>query len=663
MRHFYLFFFQISLLLLTSTAYSFDKIDSLRNVLLTTKSDTVRITALTEIGYFYWSSSLDSLLKYNQAAFQLAEDINFEKGKMRPLLGLGIYHWQKGEYGLAREKYMLSLTLSKKYKNLKGIADAYYNIGILHSEEGDFPQAMNYFLNGLTFYEKAGEKGRQAHMLNSIAIIHQKEKRFEKSLQYFTQALAIFQQVKDLPNIAGTISNIGSLYFDQKQYEKAREQYIKALDLFKKIDNKKGMILSINFLGYCGLKMSKPSQAVTYYVEAIKLNEKLISEKFLLTSHIGLGEAYRNLKKYEQSVYHYNFATSMAKSNNLKPTLLSIYQGLSDVYADMGDFKKAYSYKTIYHQTKDSVYNEENSKKIADLQASFDIAKKQSEIDLIKRDRQIQTLAFNKQKLINYFSLAGLAFLMIISGVTLNRYQLKKKSNKLLSIQNQEINDQKKQIEFFNKQLRLQALKAQMDPHFIFNSLSAIQHFILINDGESSLAYLTKFSKLIRQILENAHNRQLCLHDEIVFLEYYLQLEKLRFHDRFDYQIQVDKSIDAYRTQIPTLLLQPYLENAIVHGITHKEAKGNVALIIEKREKHLLCVIEDDGVGREKAAELKRLKANLHKSRGMIVNKERLEIINEGMADKVSLHIIDLVASTGEAAGTRVEIQIPVEIY
>src|SRR4028119_248524 len=116
MRPIYIFFLQIALLLHVFNGYSADKIDSLRNVLQTTKSDTVKISLLTDIGYFYWSTSLDSLLKYSHVALKLADDIKYEKGKIRPLLTLGIYHWQKGEYQLAREKYTLSLTLSKKYR-------------------------------------------------------------------------------------------------------------------------------------------------------------------------------------------------------------------------------------------------------------------------------------------------------------------------------------------------------------------------------------------------------------------------------------------------------------------------------------------------------------------------------------------------------------------
>ena len=205
----------------------------------------------------------------------------------------------------------------------------------------------------------------------------------------------------------------------------------------------------------------------------------------------------------------------------------------------------------------------------------------------------------------------------------------------------------------------LKALRAQMNPHFIFNAINSVQYFMTSNDPESSQKYLSKFAKLIRYVMDNSKPAAIPLEKELEALRLYIDLEALRFENRFEYQIVVDERIDVNFVQIPSMLIQPYVENAIWHGLMHKKDNRKLDISITIHDSILTCAIQDNGIGREKSREIKSIESNTyHKSFGMSVTKERLEIISRLNNINPQVNIIDLYEN-GIAMGTRVEISIP----
>ena len=206
----------------------------------------------------------------------------------------------------------------------------------------------------------------------------------------------------------------------------------------------------------------------------------------------------------------------------------------------------------------------------------------------------------------------------------------------------------------------LRALRSQMNPHFIFNSLNSIKSFTLNNDAESANFYLTKFSKLIRQVLDNSRNEKIPLKNEIETLTLYMDMEKLRVGDKFDYEINVNEDAEIEFIEIPPMLIQPYIENAIWHGLMPKETKGKVKINILQEEKYLKISIEDNGIGREKAAKLQSMEGNTHKSFGMKITNERLDILKQLNNIDAKVLIEDLKDNDGNASGTKVILAIPI---
>jgi ligand-binding sensor domain-containing protein len=223
-------------------------------------------------------------------------------------------------------------------------------------------------------------------------------------------------------------------------------------------------------------------------------------------------------------------------------------------------------------------------------------------------------------------------------------------------------NKEKRKTELNKKiaNIELQALRAQMNPHFIFNTMTSIQHYISNNDTDAALKYLSKFAKLMRSIIGNSKQQMIPIAEELHALNLYLELEIMRFTDKFEYTIVVDENIDSNYDRIPSMLIQPYVENAIIHGLLPKQGHGKISIHLQKQTDSILCTIEDNGIGRERAKEFKKNRVQQHKSMGMSITQERLDILNSSLNQNLNAQIIDLFEN-GEPSGTKVQIMIPLE--
>ncbi len=201
-------------------------------------------------------------------------------------------------------------------------------------------------------------------------------------------------------------------------------------------------------------------------------------------------------------------------------------------------------------------------------------------------------------------------------------------------------------------------LQLQMNPHFIFNSLNAIQSFVIGSNTDKAIHYLSKFSQLMRLILTNSRESSIPVKDELKAVKHYMDIERLRFDNKFDYTIEVDKDIDDEFMEIPPMIIQPFVENAILHGIVHSPDPGHIKLELQLHKNFIYCIVEDNGVGRKKAEEIRESSGIKRKSRGMLITRERLEILNKQNKEKFAVKVIDLLDEKGDPAGTRVEINI-----
>jgi LytS/YehU family sensor histidine kinase len=229
------------------------------------------------------------------------------------------------------------------------------------------------------------------------------------------------------------------------------------------------------------------------------------------------------------------------------------------------------------------------------------------------------------------------------------------RNQKIISEKNEEIKVTKYQQAM--AALEMKALRAQMNPHFIFNCMNSINRMILGGENEDASKYLSKFSKLIRLTLENSEKSMISLEDELALVEAYIQLESIRFKGKINYKIDVDSTVDPTSTNLPSMVLQPFIENSIWHGLMHKSEPGNILIQVRMEEELLKCTIEDDGVGREMAPKFS-YESQKGRSMGLKITEERLRLISRNHLNEY-IQIIDLKDASNNALGTRVHIRIP----
>ena len=205
----------------------------------------------------------------------------------------------------------------------------------------------------------------------------------------------------------------------------------------------------------------------------------------------------------------------------------------------------------------------------------------------------------------------------------------------------------------------MKALRSQLNAHFLYNSLNAIRLFVLQNDSDNAEKYLVKFARLMRFILDNSRQEWVSLASELNQLQLYIELEQLRFENSFDFSIQTDASLHKEDISIPSMIIQPYIENAILHGIAHKKEKGLILLSLKPVNNHLECMVEDNGVGRERAALLKQNNTSSHNSIGLKMTEERLQLISEMTGEEASVTMIDKFTDSGTPEGTKVIVRLP----
>jgi LytS/YehU family sensor histidine kinase len=325
--------------------------------------------------------------------------------------------------------------------------------------------------------------------------------------------------------------------------------------------------------------------------------------------------------------------------------------GLSKAYKGKGDYKTANAFSNRYYEIRDSLNKLNSNAKVAFLEL-------QNERMQVQNERKLNRQVLHKHWL---YSIIIIISLILIGVYFLYRYRLRQ-----LHLQNQLAREKTDKIlaeigyQHNLDELTFSALRSQMNPHFIFNALNTIQGFVYSNDKKSASGYLGKFSQLIRKILDSSNKQTITLGEEIEILKLYTDIEKARYGEHFSVTITIDPALDQEFIVIPPMLIQPYVENSIKHGVFHKQGDKVLVIRISKIEGHdvIEVVIDDNGIGRERSKEINKSRV-AHHSFATAANEKRINLINQAIDKKTKLRIIDKVNIDGSPAGTTVIITIP----
>lgn len=406
---------------------------------------------------------------------------------------------------------------------------------------------------------------------------------------------------------------------------------------------------------YVSLKEYKKAE---FYLEKSKeISEKESYNNFLGPIYKNLGIIYWHTNTKDKAITFLEKSILVSEKINEQNQLLQTTRILHQYYAKNNNLKKAYETSLKLIDLNKSVNGVDKQKAIAEINTKYETEKKEIQINLLKKDQKIAKLSSEKQRnlifIIIFLFVSALASIYIL----FNRYKMKKHNE---SLQAKLIEAEKIIIaEKKSHQSELKAFKSQMNPHFFYNALNTVQSYILSNDKKLAISYLSKFSTLTRSILEMTEKESISIADEIKTLELYLDIEKARFNEDFEFEIKTKSIDDIEQTKIPSMFLQPYVENAVKHGLLHKEGTKKLAVHFIIENKVLFITIDDNGIGREKSGELNAIKNRNHTSFATEAMQNRIDILNKTRLKPIKLSYVDKKNPYGQASGTIVNIEIP----
>ncbi|MEO8772308.1 MAG: tetratricopeptide repeat protein [Ferruginibacter sp.] len=653
-KYFSALFFLVSLNIYCVHAQS-NMIDSFEHVLQTLREDTSRVKDLLLVSKNLFSLDPEKSLSYAAQAKDLSQKIAYKPGIAYSYKNIGIVNYLQGKLLVAIENFEYALVLFDSLKDKIGSSNMLGNIGAIYYDQGDDTKALDYYLRSLKYAELSGDKLRIATALvNAGNVYSNKDATIDKALEYYRRSLSLTKEINDQYLLGTALVDLGELYMRKNEDDSALDCFKKSVTAYKGNEN---IAYPLNNIGKIYARRKDFISALKYQQQAYDMS-KNYSPKIDITKFLTcLAETYYQQGDKKNALDYYLKAKVMAEEIGAKNELKQTFEGLAKTYVLLGDYVNAFKYQTLFTNIKDTLYNIEQDKKLARLQFDFDIQKKQSEIDLLTKDKAIvekeKTRAeanAEKQKLSRNSIAAGACVVLLSSLFMFLFYKRKrdaeeKQKETLLSLQVSET--------------EMKALRSQMNPHFIFNALQSIQTFLVNHKSEEANVYLLKFSKLMRLVLENSQYAEVSLKTDMQALELYMQLESIRLQHPFTYEFYIDENVNIEDDNIPPLILQPFVENAIWHGLQYKPEPGKINIYIRKENNSLYASVEDNGVGRQVSKQALHPTLVKKNSLGMKLTEERLKILNEVKKIKAQFQIIDLFAEDAKPAGTRVELSLP----
>ncbi len=688
--------FLFSIVSIISYSQNRSKTDSLYKVLSFSKEDTNKVNTLIKICNNYYSTNLDSLEKFASQAEKLSRKIEFNKGIASSLYYLSFYNEQKGNPNKAIDISKMALSYLSSNNNSKiagklygniageylnmgnvdsgmfymtksvqvqefnhdslGLIYSYIGMGRVYDDQGKYMKAVSYYSLALKIAELRKDSSEIAYSYWAISRPYCELGFYNLALKYDLKSIAINERLGGNFDAALGYETLSIIYLNGfKDLNKAEQAMLKELSLCKLAGVEQRNAIIYSSLANIYLQKNENDQAEKYEKMAIQFNEKIGDKNEQINSLLNLGSIYINQNRIVLAIENLKKCIALAQTIGRVDYILVADSLLSKAFYLSTDYKEAYDYRILEDHLKDSLFTEKNKKGMIEVQAKYETEKKDKELALQKANLNEQNAQLEKQGIIIYSAFSGVGLLVVIITLIVminRRNKLKLKSD-----------EERKKIEFKNKLMDLEqkALRSQMNPHFIFNALNSIQGYIATNDSEEATALLAKFAKLMRLILDNSREKIIPLENEIKMLQYYLELQQLSYTNKFNFKIELDAEIDVENIGIPPMLIQPFVENAIVHGIANKVEGGNIILRIKLLGEYLQIEIEDDGVGRERALIQKKQLDTIHKSVGLLITKERIDIFNEEHQQQIKVDVLDLKDEKGNSTGTKGILQFPMQ--
>ena len=705
LKRIFLLFFLASL----SNGFSQNKaVDSLQTY---TKKDTIRVKLLNAAALKIIESDTDKALQLYKESEQLSEALQYKKGKAYSLLMSGRAYSKKGDYPTSITYFQNSLEVYEDLKIKVSVANCHLNIGRSYYYLTDFPKALEHLKTATELSEQSGKLRVASNALMIIAMIYNTQGDYDKSLEYYKKSIVIDEKLGDKKGLAVTYINLANLYKQQNQPTLALEHYNKSLEIYKQFNDEYGVASNLNNIGTLYQEMENNKAALPNYYKALAIFEKLKKDKEVMgcLSNIGIilmseknpkalaifkkglrlsqqaneefavaffnnniGGYYFMIENYDASLPYYEKAVKTYKKIGAQRELSNSYLNISRIYFSRKEYDKALQYakegsdianelkllslqtdysllfSKIYYALKeyklayesgqehkelnDSLYKKETFDKLAEIK--YEYAYKDT---LTTAKKSVNTLkkTVAVSELQKKWLIGGFIGLLIVLGFLLALLKIRR-----VKMQNQQL------------LLEQKLLITQMNPHFIFNSIQNIRSLINNRQNDEAVNYLGKFSKLTRQILEHSNQNYISLAEELEMLENYLTIQQLLYENKFTFNIHIEENMDTESIFLPPMLAQPYIENAIKHGLSNTTENGKINVHYYLKEEKLYFEVTDNGKGFGTDE-----KVSNHKSLAMTITKERLTFYTKNKDFVVQTN--NVIASDGTIEGAKVAFEVP----
>jgi tetratricopeptide (TPR) repeat protein len=581
---------------------------------LSNNEDSARANILLKLATYYLDSEkFDSAKLYAEEAIAVSQKNNLLSTYCKASRGLGRVYRFYGNQIKALQALLPALKVAKSNNLSEEAAGLLNTIGLSYIDLKDYPKAMEYQLECKLLAQRINDTILLMHTYEILAIVSESMQDYKTAKENLYAELKLMNliQYKQLPELLKDKivlkSNIASVFNDLKEYDSA-------------------MII------------------LRPLYHQVKIMELLIAQRFV---SIDMATTFNGLKQYDSTLIYLDRALLLMKTDSIPDIYRRIYEQQVVAYRGKKEFDKALQSQINLQSINDSLFNSEKRNAITRIQTEYETKAKDQQIASLNQGKK-------RQKIIN--GLAISAALLTLGGLLL-AIRSRKLQSKLFK-QQQLLAQNESQKKMINSELK--ALRAQMNPHFIFNVINSIQHYIIRFDVKKANEYLHKFSVLIRQNLQSSTQFTISLQEEIKSLKLYLELELLRLEEKMAYSINADESLLQQGIHIPSMIIQPYIENSIKHGISPlTDRKGQLTIDFTLTDGFLVCTIEDNGIGIKNSLAIKKENDQmLHRSMGTNITSERIRTINELNDKKIILNVFE--KNEKNSNGTIVEISFPI---
>lgn len=630
---------------------------SLQNIAWTQNADSVaqRIQATPDNNdkVFAWINAANKhtekapqkAFDYIEFALELTIKLDNVRGEAYCYNTLGALYYGLKNYPLSIKNYQKALTLFDGLEGEKGYYNSVKHIGAAYEGNKQLPEAEKYYEQFQTLAEQKNNEEDVAYAISALARVYYMNKDFSQSIEAYDTLIKIEGARNNPSGLIDASNNLGNVYEAINDSTEAFEMYNQSYQMANEIgDIDRANAYYVNTDNYFSNR-GNTEQQIEVQQQAIDFNSSNGNKE-------ALNQAYNNIAALNIKAENPQEAIDVLKQNIILSDEIGMLEAkeealslMTEAYEQLGDYENAVTTYQNLIRVQDSIQKEKNKHALLANNLASQLDEKDQRIELLQTNiklskENIDLLGKRKeeelknQQLIIYSLLGGIIILILAAILVIRSNTEKRKANMLLE---------------------LKSLRTQMNPHFIFNSLNSVNSFISKNDERSANKYLSQFSRLMRMVLENSKYDFVSLSSEIDILELYLSLEHLRFENKFDYVFNIDNEIDKEGIEIPPMLIQPFIENSIWHGLRYLDTKGNLSVSIHKENNSLLWVIKDNGIGRKKSTELKTKNQQDRKSTGMKNIEERIRILNTMNNTNMEVSVEDLEQNSG----TLVSIRIP----